>query len=55
MLSCCVVAAEDWEAPVEESCAKLNATCPCGANAHMCKWTDDWGYEEAGMGNDGHQ
>ena len=49
------MAAEDWEAPVEESCAKLNATCPCGANAHMCKWTDDWGYEEAGMGNDGHQ
>ena len=38
--------AEDWAAPVQESCAKLNATCPCGANAKPCKWTDDWGYEE---------
>ncbi|CAL1131614.1 unnamed protein product [Cladocopium goreaui] len=36
----------DWMAPVQESCAKLNATCPCGANAKPCKWTDDWGYEE---------
>ncbi|CAL1157753.1 unnamed protein product [Cladocopium goreaui] len=36
----------DPDANVQESCAKLNATCPCGANAKPCKWTDDWGYEE---------
>ncbi|CAL1131607.1 unnamed protein product, partial [Cladocopium goreaui] len=36
----------DPDANVQETCAKLNATCPCGANAKPCKWTDDWGYEE---------
>jgi hypothetical protein len=40
------VASKDPDANVQESCAKLNATCPCGANAKPCKWTDDWGYEE---------
>ena len=33
-------------APIQESCAKKNATCGCGANAKLCKFTDDWGYEE---------
>ena len=37
---------KDPDANVQETCAKLNATCPCGANAKPCKWTDDWGYEE---------
>ena len=45
--------AEDWDAPVQESCAKLNATCPCGANAKPCKWTDEWGLEEDGGVRDG--
>eukprot|EP00434_Breviolum_minutum_P034367 symbB.v1.2.030416.t1/scaffold3426.1/size60583/1 len=36
----------DWTAPVQESCAKKNATCGCGSNAKLCKFTDDWGYEE---------
>ena len=36
----------DWTAAVQESCAKKNATCGCGDNAKLCKFTDDWGYEE---------
>jgi len=36
----------DWNAPIRESCVKLNATCPCGANAKMCKWTNDYGDKE---------
>jgi len=36
----------DWTAPISESCVKLNATCTCGANAKMCKWTNDFGDKE---------
>eukprot|EP00931_Biecheleriopsis_adriatica_P021932 TRINITY_DN1420_c0_g2_i1.p1 TRINITY_DN1420_c0_g2~~TRINITY_DN1420_c0_g2_i1.p1 ORF type:complete len:2017 (+),score=244.24 TRINITY_DN1420_c0_g2_i1:59-6109(+) len=34
----------DWDAPVNSSCVASEATCPCGANAKMCKWYDEyWG------------
>ena len=36
---------EDWQTPVTESCVANTETCPCGANAKPCKWTDDYGYE----------
>lgn len=39
-------APKDWDAPVQEVCANVSDTCPCGANAKPCKWTDDWGFEE---------
>ena len=35
---------------VNESCAALDETCPCGNNAKMCKWTDEWGWEEERSG-----
>lgn len=31
---------------MQETCVGINATCPCGANAVSCSWTDDWGYTE---------
>eukprot|EP00439_Symbiodinium_sp_Y106_P035275 s3413_g4.t1 len=36
---------QDWDAPANESCQNITQTCPCGANAKMCRWTDEWGYE----------
>lgn len=36
----------DFTAQSTQSCVKQDQTCPCGANAKPCKWTDDWGYEE---------
>eukprot|EP00931_Biecheleriopsis_adriatica_P079800 TRINITY_DN5314_c0_g1_i2.p1 TRINITY_DN5314_c0_g1~~TRINITY_DN5314_c0_g1_i2.p1 ORF type:complete len:1870 (+),score=322.07 TRINITY_DN5314_c0_g1_i2:319-5610(+) len=34
----------DWDAPVNQSCVAAGTTCPCGANAKMCKWYDEfWG------------
>eukprot|EP00439_Symbiodinium_sp_Y106_P003634 s3280_g1.t1 len=36
----------DWDAPINESCVAQDKTCPCGANAKLCKWTDDFGAEE---------
>ncbi|CAE7438439.1 unnamed protein product, partial [Symbiodinium natans] len=36
---------QDWNAPVNESCQNVTQTCPCGANAKMCRWTDEWGYD----------
>lgn len=36
----------DYSVPVQETCAGLDETCECGANAKMCKWTDEWGWEE---------
>ncbi|CAJ1413767.1 unnamed protein product, partial [Effrenium voratum] len=35
----------DWQTPVTESCVANTETCPCGANAKPCKWTDEYGYE----------
>ena len=37
---------QDFTAQSTQSCVKQDQTCPCGANAKPCKWTDDWGYEE---------
>ncbi|CAE7213695.1 unnamed protein product [Symbiodinium sp. CCMP2592] len=35
----------DWEAPATESCQNITRSCPCGANAKMCRWTDEFGLE----------
>jgi len=36
---------QDWNAPVQESCQNITQPCGCGENAKMCRWTDEWGYE----------
>ena len=35
----------DWSAPVNESCQNITRPCPCGANAKMCRWTDEFGLD----------
>ncbi|CAE7658236.1 unnamed protein product, partial [Symbiodinium sp. KB8] len=36
---------QDWNAPVNESCQNVSQTCPCGANAKMCRWKVSWQYD----------
>eukprot|EP00933_Yihiella_yeosuensis_P013153 TRINITY_DN1231_c0_g1_i2.p1 TRINITY_DN1231_c0_g1~~TRINITY_DN1231_c0_g1_i2.p1 ORF type:complete len:1693 (+),score=314.93 TRINITY_DN1231_c0_g1_i2:75-5153(+) len=36
----------DWSAAVKQSCVLLSQSCPCGANAKACKWTDEFGISE---------
>eukprot|EP00439_Symbiodinium_sp_Y106_P010195 s248_g1.t1 len=32
---------QDWNAPVNESCQNVSQTCPCGANAKMCRYDNE--------------
>lgn len=36
----------DWTVPANETCVAEKHSCPCGANAKACKWTDLFGVEE---------